>query len=263
MPSTCGAHCVSCAWEKINTKLKEQGRLEEFLNQPIQLRDYSKVNFKKVNEYVKSVRENRFAGYYGGIHPAERKEFTEKLALVNFPEPEEVVIPTSMHAGAPANPIVKVGDSVKVGQKIAEASAFISCNVHSSVSGTVVAVEPRLHPSKGPGVMSIVIKSDGKFTLDESVKPAKSLEELTPDEIVAIVKEKGIAGMGGAGFPTYVKLKPGKKIDAVLINGSECEPLITADHRMLLEYADDVIFGLKAIMKAVDAPKGIIVIEKN
>ena len=252
-----------CAWEKINTKLKEQGRLEEFLNQPIQLRDYSKVNFKKVNEYVKSVRENRFAGYYGGIHPAERKEFTEKLALVNFPEPEEVVIPTSMHAGAPANPIVKVGDSVKVGQKIAEASAFISCNVHSSVSGTVVAVEPRLHPSKGPGVMSIVIKSDGKFTLDESVKPAKSLEELTPDEIVEIVKEKGIAGMGGAGFPTYVKLKPGKKIDAVLINGSECEPLITADHRMLLEYADDVIFGLKAIMKAVDAPKGIIVIEDN
>lgn len=251
-----------CAWEKINAKLKEQGRLEEFLKEPVELRDYSKVNFKAVNEFVKSVRENRFAGYYGGVHPSERKEFTEHIALERFPEPKTVVIPMSMHAGAPANPLVKAGDMVKVGQKIGEASAFISCNVHSSVSGKVVAVENRLHPNRGE-VMSVVIESDGKFTLDESVKPAKPLNDLTPDEIVEIVKEKGIAGMGGAGFPTYVKLKPGKPIEAVLVNGSECEPLITADHRVLLEYADDVIYGLKAIMKAVSAPKGIIVIEDN
>ena len=111
--------------------------------------------------------------------------------------------------------------------------------------------------------MSVVIKNDGKNTLDESIKPNKPLEELTPDEIVEIVKDKGIVGMGGATFPTYVKLKPGKPIDAVLINGSECEPYLTADHRVLLEYADDIVYGLRAMMKAVSAPEGVILIEDN
>ena len=251
-----------CAWEKIYRRLEKQGRLEEFLNQPVQLRDYSKVNFKFVNDYVKSIRENRLDGYYGGVHPSERKEFTEHLALKRFPEPEEVVIPLSMHAGAPANPVVQVGDTVKVGQKIGEAAGFISAPVHSSVSGTVVAIEDHGHATRGT-CLSVVIKSDGKDTLDESVKPNKSLEELTPDEIVEIVKEAGVVGMGGAGFPTSVKLKPAKPVDTILLNGCECEPLLTADHRVLLEYADDVIYGLKAIIKAVGAEKGVIVIEDN
>ncbi len=251
-----------CAWEKIYRRLKKQGRLEEFLNQPVQLRDYSKVNFKFINDYVKSIRENRLEGYYGGVHPSERKEFTEHLALQKFPEPKEVVIPLSMHAGAPANPVVQVGDTVKVGQKIGEAAAFISSPVHSSVSGTVTAIEERGHATRGT-CLSVVIRSDGKNTLDESVKPHKDLESLTPDEIVEIVKEAGIVGMGGAGFPTAVKLKPAKPVDTILLNGCECEPLLTADHRVLLEYADDVIFGLKAILKATGAQKGVIVIEDN
>ena len=251
-----------CAWEKIYRRLEKQGRLEEFLNQPVQLRDYSKVNFKFINDYVKSIRENRLEGYYGGVHPSERKEFTEHLALQKFPEPKEVVIPLSMHAGAPANPVVQVGDTVKVGQKIGEAAAFISSPVHSSVSGTVTAIEERGHATRGT-CLSVVIRSDGKNTLDESVKPHKDLESLTPDEIVEIVKEAGIVGMGGAGFPTAVKLKPAKPVDTILLNGCECEPLLTADHRVLLEYADDVIFGLKAILKATGAEKGVIVIEDN
>ncbi len=252
-----------CAWENIYRRLEKQGRLEEFLAQPVQVRDYSKVNFKVIHDYVKSVREKRLDGYYGGIHPSERKEYTEHMPLQKFPEPEVVVIPTSMHAGAPATPLVQVGDQVKVGQKIAEAPSFISANVHSSVSGTVIAVEPRVHPNKGPGVLSIVIRSDGQNTLDEALQPAKTLDSLTKEEIIDIVRDKGITGMGGAGFPTYVKLQPNKPIDAVLLNGCECEPILTADHRVLLEYAEDVIFGLRAIMKAVDAPKGIIVIEDN
>ena len=251
-----------CAWEKIYQRLKTQGRLEEFLNQPVQLRDYSKVSHKFVNDYVKSIRENRLDGYYGGVHPTERKERTEHLALKSFPDPAEVVIPLSMHAGAPANPVVQVGDTVKVGQKIGEPAAFISAPVHSSVSGTVTAIEERGHATRGT-CLSVVIKSDGKNTLDESVKPHKSLEELTPDEIVEIVKEAGIVGMGGAGFPTSVKLKPAKPVDTILLNGCECEPLLTADHRVLLEFADDVIYGLKAILKAVGAEKGVIVIEDN
>ena len=251
-----------CAWEKIYQRLKAQGRLEEFLNQPVQLRDYSKVSHKFVNDYVKSIRENRLDGYYGGVHPTERKERTEHLALKSFPDPAEVVIPLSMHAGAPANPVVQVGDTVKVGQKIGEPAAFISAPVHSSVSGTVTAIEERGHATRGT-CLSVVIKSDGKNTLDESVKPHKPLEELTPDEIVEIVKEAGIVGMGGAGFPTSVKLKPAKPVDTILLNGCECEPLLTADHRVLLEFADDVIYGLKAILKAVGAEKGVIVIEDN
>ena len=251
-----------CAWEKIHKKLEKQGRLSELLAQPVQVRDYSKVNFKVINDYVKSIREARFEGYYGGIHPSERKEFTEHLALVKFPDPEEVVIPLSMHAGAPANPVVQVGDTVKVGQKIGESAGFISSPVHSSVSGTVTAIEMHKHATRGE-CMSVVIKSDGQNTLHESVKPNKDLDSLTPDEIVEIVREAGIVGMGGAGFPTSVKLKPPKPVDTILLNGCECEPLLTADHRVLLEFADDVIFGLKAMLKTVGAEKGIIVIEDN
>ena len=251
-----------CAWEKIQQRLAAQGRLNELLAQPVQLRDYSKVNHKVISEYVKAIREKRFEGYYGGIHPTEGKEATEHLALVRFPEPETVVIPLSMHLGAPANAIVSVGDSVKVGQKIGEAAGFISAPVHSSVSGTVIAIEDRPHASRGT-CLSVVIKSDGLNTLHESVKPNKALEELSADEIVEIVKEAGIVGMGGAGFPTYVKLKPGKPIEAVLVNACECEPMLTADHRVLLEYADEIIYGLKAVIKTSQAQKGIIVIEDN
>ena len=168
-----------------------------------------------------------------------------------------------MHLGAPATPIVSVGDHVDVGQKIGEAAGFISAPIHSSISGTVVAIEDRPHASRGT-CLSIVVENDFKDTIHESVKPAgKSLEELTPAEIIEIVKNAGIVGMGGAGFPTYVKLAPGKPIEAVLINACECEPMLTADHRILLEYADEIIFGLQAEMKTVAAPKGIIVIEEN
>ena len=233
-----------CAWQKIYERLEAQGRLEEFLKQPIQFRDYNKTNFKVINEFVKAARDSRFAGYYGGIHPVEGKEPTERKPLVKFPSPKTAVFPMSMHLGAPAKPIVAVGDTVKVGQKIAEAGGFISAPVHSSISGKVVAIEERPHAISGK-CMAIVVESDGKDTLHESVKPNKPLDQLTPDEIVEIIKEAGIAGMGGAGFPTCVKLKPGKPIDAVLINGCECEPRLTADHRVLLEFADEIVFGIE------------------
>ena len=251
-----------CAWEKIQQRLAAQGRLDELKAQPVQLRDYSKVNFKVINDYVKSIRAKALEGWYGGIHPVEGKEPTEHKALVRFPVPETVVIPLSMHLGAPANACVNVGDYVKMGQKIGEAAGFISAPVHSSVSGTVIAIEDRPHATRGT-CPSIVIANDGKDLLDESIQPNKALEELTPAEIIEIVKNAGIVGMGGAGFPTYVKLNPGKPIDAVLVNACECEPMLTADHRVLLEFADDIIFGLRAEMKTVAAPKGIIVIEEN
>ncbi len=252
-----------CAWEKIYRRLEQQGRLEEFLSRPTLLRDYNKVNYKLISEYVADIRAKRFDGYYGGVHPVEGKEYSEHLAIKKFPEPDTVVIPLSMHSGKPADPIVSVGDYVKVGQKIGEMTGFISAPVHSSCSGTVVAIEERKHPVKGSGVLSVVIKNDGKNIFADDITPNKGLDELSAAEIIEIIKNSGIVGMGGAGFPAYVKLQPGKPIDAVLLNGCECEPLLTADHRILLENAEDVVFGLKAILKAVNAPKGIIVIEDN
>ncbi len=251
-----------CAWQKIQERLEAQGRLEELKAQPVQLRDYSKVNYKVINDYVKAIRAERFEGYYGGVHPTEGVTGTECLHTVRFADPRIAVIPLSMHAGAPANPVVTVGDRVKVGQVIGEAAGFISAPVHASISGTVIAIENRPHASRG-SCLSVVIENDGRNEIHESVRPNKPLEELTPDEIIDIVKNAGIVGMGGAGFPTYVKLKPNKPIEAVLLNGCECEPLLTADHRLLLEFADEIIHGLRAIMKAVDAPKGVIVIEDN
>ncbi|MBR3353892.1 MAG: electron transport complex subunit RsxC [Oscillospiraceae bacterium] len=252
-----------CAWEKIEERLSIQGRLKEFLDQPVQIRDYSKVNYKAIKEFVTAARESRLDGYYGGVHPSERKELSEKLTLVRFPDPDVVVIPLSMHSGAPATPLVQAGDAVKVGQKIGEAAAFISGNIHSSVSGTVIAVESRLHPTRAGEVLSVVIENDKKNEILETVKPYGEIDELSPDQIVDIVKDCGIVGMGGAGFPTAVKLMPNKPIDVVLLNGCECEPMLTADHRVLVEYADDVIYGLRAMMKAVSAAKGIIAIEDN
>ena len=251
-----------CAWEKIQQRLAAQGRLEEFKAQSVQVRDYSKVNFKVINDYVKAIRDKRFEGWYGGVHPVEGKEPTEHKALVRFPEPKVAVFPLSMHLGAPATACVEVGDYVKVGQKIGEQAGFISAPIHSSISGKVIAIEDRPHATRGT-CLSVVVENDFKGEVHESVKPNKSLEELTPAEIIDIVKNAGIVGMGGAGFPTYVKLNPGKPIDAVLVNACECEPMLTADHRMLLEFADDIIFGLLAEMKTVAAPKGIIVIEEN
>ncbi len=251
-----------CAWEKIQKRLEKQGRLEEFLRQPVQVRDYSKVTFKFVNDYVKSIREDRLAGFYGGLYLPGRKELTEELPLRQFPDPKTVVIPLSMHAGAPAKAVVQVGDLVKAGQKIGEAAGLISSPVHSSVSGTVTAIEARRQIT-GEKCQSVVILSDGKNTLHESVRPVRNPDSLAPEEIPAILREAGIVGMGGAGFPTSVKLKPTGPVDTVLLNGCECEPLLTADHRILLEYAQDVIFGLKMILRAVGARNGRIVIEDN
>ena len=252
-----------CAWEKIQQRLAAQGRLGELTAQPIQVRDWSKVNYKVINDYVKATREKRFDGWYGGVHPVEGKEPTEHLRPVWVPAPDTVAINLAQHAGAPATPIVAVGDYVKVGQKVGEASGFISANVHASVSGTVIAIENRTHATRGNQCLHVVIENDKKNVPNDPIQPRKSLEELTTDEIVEIVKEAGVIGMGGAGFPMNVKLKPRTPVDTVLLNGCECEPLLTADHHLMLARPDDVIFGLRAIMKAVNAARGVIVIEEN
>ena len=199
----------------------------------------------------------------GGVHPSENKLSCAKPIEV-LPLPDVVTIPLAQHIGAPAVAKVAKGDKVVTGQLIAEAGSFMSANIHAPVSGTVTAVD-MVPNGQGLRQMMITIKREGDDWAEGIDRSETIVREctLSAQEIVARIKDAGIVGMGGATFPTYVKLKPGKPIDAVLINGSECEPYLTADHRVMLEFADDIVFGLRAMMKAVSAPEGVILIEDN
>ena len=202
----------------------------------------------------------------GGVHPPENKLSAAGKIQV-LPIPEKVIIPLGQHIGAPATPIVQKGDKVKTGQLIAQASGFVSANIHSSVSGTVSAID-NIIDAAGLSKPAITIQVEGDEwipEIDRSEKPAHNIT-LSKEEIVKAIAAAGIVGMGGATFPTHVKYAPqssGRIIDTVILNGIECEPFITADYRILLEHADEVIRGLKYFLKASLANKGIIAIEDN
>jgi electron transport complex protein RnfC len=201
--------------------------------------------------------------FKGGIHPYEGKELSKDKPIKEYFPKGEVVISMSQHIGAPAKPIVKVGDKVLVGQLIGEASGFISANIHSSVSGTVKKIEQRMLVNGGKS-LCVIIDNDGEFT-ELPLTKSRSLEELSKSEIVELVKNAGIVGMGGAGFPTNVKLSPKEpeKIDYIIVNGSECEPYLTSDYRRLIEEPEKLISGLKIMLKLFDGAKGIIAVEDN
>ena len=201
--------------------------------------------------------------FYGGVHPNDRKEASCHKAVVQLSAaPEQVVIAMSMHVGAPCKPVVAVGDHVTVGQKIGEI-AGLGAPIHASVSGRGKAVEPRPHPGGGK-VMSVVIENDFQDTFASELTPHPDYEKLSTDEIVNIVKEAGITGMGGAGFPTHVKISSGiGKVDTLILNGAECEPYITADHRLMLEQGERIIGGAKILMKAFGLKEGVIGVEAN
>ena len=201
--------------------------------------------------------------FFGGVHPAEHKDLTEHKATAPLAEaPAQVVIPMSMHVGAPCKPVVAVGDEVKVGQLIGE-TAGLGAPIHASVSGKVVAVEPRIHGGGGM-MMSVVIENDFQDTPDPSIQRRSNVEALTGAEIIEIVKNAGITGMGGAGFPTHVKLSGAVgKVDTLILNGAECEPYITSDHRLMLERGDAVIGGARLMAKAVGLKEATIGIELN
>ncbi len=201
--------------------------------------------------------------FIGGIHPPHSKRASENKPIRKALEPKTVTIPLRQHIGAPCDPCVKKGDAVKVGQVIGEASSFVCSPVHSSVSGVVKKIQEV--DVLGGKETCVIIKSDGENTLHESVVPKGDVETLSAKEIIDIIRDAGIVGMGGAGFPTHIKLSPppDKKIDAVILNGAECEPYLTADHRLMLEMPEKVVYGLKALMKAVSVDTGYIGIEDN
>ena len=204
----------------------------------------------------------------GGVHPEENK-ITADVTTQVAPLPKQAFFPLSQHIGAPAKPVVQRGDKVKVGTLIAEAGGFVSAPIYSSVSGTVAKVDSVVDAT-GYRKPAIIINVEGD-EWEESIDRSEKLEtveahpELTPEEIVERIKVAGVTGMGGAGFPTFIKLcpPPGAKAECVIINGVECEPYITSDYRLMMEHADEILVGLDLLMKAAKVEKGYIGIETN
>lgn len=202
--------------------------------------------------------------FFGGIHPKENKFYAETHPVQVFAAPDILVVPMSQHIGAPCQPLVKKGDTVTMGQKIGDGQG-LCVPVHAPVSGKVKAVEQRPHTS-GTTVMSVVIENDHQDTLCPDIRPRteEEAEQLTVEELMDIIREAGIVGMGGAAFPTHVKLSSGlSKVDTIIINCSECEPYIVADDRLCQEHPEEVISGLKLIMRILRLHAAHIAIENN
>ena len=201
--------------------------------------------------------------FKGGVHPKDNKSYTESKPIRMLEVPSELIFPLQQHIGAPCEPCVKVGDTVLMGTKIADSDAFVSSPIHSSVSGKVKAIKPCPVPN-GSMVRSIIIENDFQDTPDSSMQPI-DYHSVEPDKIPSLVREAGVVGMGGATFPTHVKLMPPDncKIDTIVVNGAECEPYLTSDHRVMLETPDEVIYGLKVLLYRFGIENGHIAIEDN
>ncbi|MGQ9615486.1 MAG: electron transport complex subunit RsxC [Spirochaetota bacterium] len=199
-----------------------------------------------------------------GVHPQENKEWTRNVPIEVMPAPKRVVIPLQQHTGAICEPLVAAGDQVKAGQKIGESKSLISAPVHASITGKVIACEPHPHPVLPNPVNSIIIER-GEGEEEANWASIQSWKGLTPDEIKARIREAGIVGLGGAAFPTHVKLSPPpqKKIDTFILNGSECEPYLTTDHRLMLENPDEILEGVRIILHALGMRRAFIGIELN
>ena len=203
------------------------------------------------------------ATFKGGIHPFDGKELSKEQPIEVYLPKGTMAYPLSQHIGAPAKPVVKKGDRVLKGQVIAEAGGFVSAPIHASVSGTVKGMEPRL-TATGTMANAIIVENDQQYE-EVEYQPVTSLGELTKEEILKRIQEGGVVGMGGAGFPTHVKLAPKnpESIEYILVNGAECEPYLTSDYRRLLEEGEQVVEGLKVMLALFDNAKGYICIEDN
>ncbi len=202
--------------------------------------------------------------FFGGVHPKENKEFTEEVTIQNFPVPDILVIPLSQHIGAPCKPLVKKGERVLMGQKIGD-NEGLCVPVHASASGTVKAVEMRAH-TNGTTQMAIVIENDHLYEKHPDIKPRTPAQvaELSTQALMDIIREAGIVGMGGATFPTHVKLSSALgKVDSIIVNASECEPYITADDRLCRQYPGELLSGLQIIMRILGLNHAVIAVEDN
>ena len=205
----------------------------------------------------------KFFGFRGGVHPPDNKVQTATKATEKMASPKMVYIPLQQHIGAPLDPLVKVGDTVLKGQKIADSTAFMSTTIHSPVSGTVKKIEQRVFPLMGKA-NTIVIENDGRDEWCELEK-IENWQEASKEDLLKLIREKGIVGIGGASFPTHIKLNPPKDcpIDTLVLNGAECEPYLNSDNRLMLEDPMAIVEGIKIIKKILGIDNAVIGIEEN
>lgn len=200
--------------------------------------------------------------FFGGVHPNDQKALARECPITEFPAPKVLVIPMSQHIGAPCKPLVAKGDRVTVGQKLGDGTG-LCVPVHSPVSGTVTAIALKPHTG-GSMVQSVVLENDFENTLCPDLHPHESMDGLSPQDLMDIIREAGIVGMGGAAFPTHVKLSSGiGKVDTIIINASECEPYITADERLLREQPQRVLQGIRVVMKVLGLNEAHLAMEDN
>lgn len=204
------------------------------------------------------------ATFKGGVHPPESKTATSDKPIKTLGLPDNVILPLQQHIGAPPEVTIEAGDKVKVGSVIAKPTGFVSVPLHSSVSGEVKSISDQIHPT-GVRMQAVTIESDGEDTWEELKIDSRTHNELSVDELKQRIRDAGIVGLGGAAFPTHVKLSPpaGKPIDTFILNGAECEPYLTADHRQMLERKKELIEGVKMIVRILGNERTIIAIERN
>jgi Na+-translocating ferredoxin:NAD+ oxidoreductase subunit C len=249
-----------CVWVEIYKRLKKQGRS---LSRSVEIRDHNIFKPDEKDRIKKLNRSERAEGFYGGVHPLGKKESTERRPVENFPTPEKIFVFLSQHTGLLAKPVVRVGEIVKVGQKLGESAGLISSPVHSGISGKVIAVEERIHPVSQTPQTAIVVENDGLDTTDPAVQPVSEWESFSNDRLLEILRDKGIVGLGGAMFPTSVKLCPPKPVDTLLINGCECEPYLNADNRLMIEYPEALLKGVHIAQKILCTRRVLFAIEDN
>ena len=201
--------------------------------------------------------------FQGGVHPSGQK-ISQNAPIEELKAPERVVVPFSQHIGAPCEATVSPGDRVKKGDRVGQATGFVSVNVHASISGVVKSIGPFPHPL-GRLLPAVEIESDGEDTWTDKLKSHEDYMDLSPEELKGIIRDMGIVGMGGAAFPSHVKLSPPKEkpIDTFIINGAECEPYLTGDHRLMLEEAESIIEGTRIAMRSLGVNRGVIAVESN
>ncbi|MCM8761854.1 MAG: electron transport complex subunit RsxC [Candidatus Omnitrophica bacterium] len=251
---------LPCAWIEIYKRLEKQKKL---MDKNIDIRNYNIFSVEEKVRYVKNNQERRKEGFYGGLYPLEKKELTETIPLKIFDPPDVFSVFLSQHTGRPAKLIVKAGDRVKKGQKIGEPDGFISSAVHSPVSGKVIAIEERIHPVSRIPQVAITIENDGTEILDGSVESLTDWDKLPKERLIEILKEKGIVGLGGAMFPSSVKLCPPKPVDTLIVNGCECEPYLNADNRLIIEHPEEILKGIEIVRYLLEVSNIIFAIEDN
>ncbi|HPP29910.1 MAG TPA: electron transport complex subunit RsxC [bacterium] len=251
---------LPCVWIEIYKRLNNQKRE---MGKKIDIRDYNIFSVEKEKKHIKKNQGTRATGFYGGVYPQENKDIAEAIPIKVFSIPERIAIFLSQHTGIPAKPLVKPGDRVRKGQKIGESAGFVSAPVHSSVSGKVIEIENKLHPVSQTLQPAVVIENDGMEKLDSAIEPLTEWQQLPKEKLLDILKEKGIVGLGGAMFPSSVKLCPPKPVDTLIVNGCECEPYLNSDNRLMIEHSQEILKGIEIVKKLLGVSSVIFAIEDN